>query len=198
MSSTRFTDTQGQYLAFIDAYTRVHGRPPAETDMQRHFRVSPPSVHQMVLTLERLGLVRRQPGVARSIEVLLAPEDLPVLRHPEPVRQDGPAGTSPLVGVRYRASYETTPLGLVETLRTRARRSRQVMNREAYEELLANILRRNPNMTRTEATEELREMWGIAVDAAASRPEPALSTPKRTETKGEGDAEDEDADEDQR
>src|SRR4051794_11889819 len=46
MSPTRFTDTQGQYLAFIDAYTRVHGRPPAETDMQRHFRVSPPSVHQ--------------------------------------------------------------------------------------------------------------------------------------------------------
>ena len=72
------------------------------------------------------------------------------------------------------------------------------MNREAYEDLLANILRRNPNMTRTEATKELREMWGIAVDAAApaaaaSRPEPALSTPKRTETKGEGDADDEDA-----
>jgi SOS-response transcriptional repressor LexA len=90
MSPTRFTDTQGQYLAFIDAYTRVHGRPPAETDMQRHFGVSPPSVHQMVLTLERLGLVRRQPGVARSIEVLLAPEDLPVLRHPEPVKPSVP------------------------------------------------------------------------------------------------------------
>src|SRR3954452_19806095 len=55
MSATRFTDTQGQSLAFIDAYTRVHGRPPAETDMQRHFRVSPPSVHQRVLTLERLA-----------------------------------------------------------------------------------------------------------------------------------------------
>ncbi len=65
-----FTDKQGQYLAFIDAYTRVHGRPPAETDLQRHFQVSPPSVHQMVLTLERVGLIRRQPGVARSIEVL--------------------------------------------------------------------------------------------------------------------------------
>jgi hypothetical protein len=90
MSSTRFTDTQGQYLAFIDAYTRVHGRPPAESDMQRHFRVSPPSVHQMVLTLERLVLIRRQPGVARSIEVLLAPEDLPVLRHPEPVKSSVP------------------------------------------------------------------------------------------------------------
>src|SRR4051812_32972013 len=94
MSATRFTDTQGQYLAFIDAYTRVHGRPPAETDMQRHFRVSPPSVHQMVLTLERLGLVRRQPGVARSIEVLLAPEDLPVLRHPEPIKSSVPRNYS--------------------------------------------------------------------------------------------------------
>src|SRR4051812_10869274 len=82
MSAKSFTERQGQYLAFIDAYTRVHGRPPAETDMQRHFQLSPPSVHQMVLTLERLGHIRRQPGVARSIEVLLAPEDLPVLRHP--------------------------------------------------------------------------------------------------------------------
>jgi len=75
-----FTPKQGQYLAFIYSYTRVLGRPPAEADMQRHFGVSPPSVHQMVLTLERAGLVRRQPGVARSLEVLIAPELLPVLR----------------------------------------------------------------------------------------------------------------------
>ena len=74
-----FTPKQGQYLAFIYAYTRVLGRPPAEADMQRHFGVSPPSVHQMVPTLERPGLVRRQPGVARSLEVLIAPELLPVL-----------------------------------------------------------------------------------------------------------------------
>ena len=86
MSPTRFTDTQGQYLAFIDAYTRVHGRPPAESDMQRHFRVSPPSVHQMVLTLERLGLVRRQPGVARSIEVLVDPRCWPLLQPPQTVK----------------------------------------------------------------------------------------------------------------
>src|SRR5215211_6181512 len=83
MSEKSFTDRQGQYLAFIDAYTRVHGRPPAETDMQRHFRVSPPSVHQMVLTLERIGLIRRQPGLARSIEVLVSPERLPILRQPQ-------------------------------------------------------------------------------------------------------------------
>jgi DNA-binding MarR family transcriptional regulator len=72
-----FTPKQGQYLAFI--YTRLHRRPPAEADMQRHFRVSPPSVHQMVMTLERAGFIRRQPGVARSIELLIAPEYLPVL-----------------------------------------------------------------------------------------------------------------------
>jgi DNA-binding MarR family transcriptional regulator len=75
-----FTEKQGQYLAFIDAYTRVNARPPAEIDMQRYFKVTPPSVHQMVLTLERAGLIRRQPGAARSIEVLVAPERLPVLR----------------------------------------------------------------------------------------------------------------------
>jgi hypothetical protein len=54
-SAKTFTPKQGQYLAFIHLYTRLHRRPPAETDMQQYFRVSPPSVHQMVLTLERAG-----------------------------------------------------------------------------------------------------------------------------------------------
>ena len=75
-----FTAKQGQYLAFMYAYTRVTGRAPAEADLQRYFGVTPPSVHQMVLTLERAGLIRRRPGVARSIEVLVAPERLPILR----------------------------------------------------------------------------------------------------------------------
>jgi DNA-binding MarR family transcriptional regulator len=75
-----FTQKQGQYLAFIDAYTRVHRRPPAEWEIQRHFGVTPPSVHQMILNLERLGFIRRQPGVPRSIEVLVPPDDLPVLQ----------------------------------------------------------------------------------------------------------------------
>ena len=76
----QFTEKQGQYLAFIYAYTRVLGRPPAEADIQKKFRVTPPTAHQMVLTLERLGLIQRQPGVARSIEVLVLPELLPVLQ----------------------------------------------------------------------------------------------------------------------
>ena len=44
-------------MAFIYAYTHVLGRPPAEVDLQRRLGVSPPSVHQMVLTLERTGLI---------------------------------------------------------------------------------------------------------------------------------------------
>jgi len=74
-----FTPLQGQYLAFIYAYTTIHRRPPAEADMQAFFRVTPPSVHQMVLQLERLGLIRRTPGAARSIELLVAPTSLPLL-----------------------------------------------------------------------------------------------------------------------
>lgn len=74
-----FTPKQGQYLAFIHAYACIFGRSPAEADFQRHFRVSPPSVHQMVLTLERQRLIKRQPGVPRSIELLIEPEKLPTL-----------------------------------------------------------------------------------------------------------------------
>ena len=69
-----------QYLAFIHAYTKVNRRPPAQADIPRFFRVSPPSVHQMLLTLERRGLLRRTAGQARSLEVLVPAEDLPVLR----------------------------------------------------------------------------------------------------------------------
>ncbi|MCS3453925.1 repressor LexA [Bradyrhizobium elkanii USDA 61] len=75
----RITEKQGHYLAFIHTYSFMFGQPPAEKDIQRHFRVSPPSVHQMILTLERNGFIRRQPGVPRSIEILVAPENLPIL-----------------------------------------------------------------------------------------------------------------------
>jgi DNA-binding MarR family transcriptional regulator len=78
-SAKTFTPKQGQYLAYIHLYTRLHRRPPAETDMQQYFRVSPPSAHQMVLTLERARFIRRQPRVPRSIEVLIDPKHLPEL-----------------------------------------------------------------------------------------------------------------------
>ncbi len=75
----KYTETQGQYLAFIYYYGKLHGRPPAEGDMGNYFRVSPPSVHQMVLTLERRGLIERIPGQARSIRLLLSRAEIPDL-----------------------------------------------------------------------------------------------------------------------
>jgi len=77
-SGPQFTYRQGQFLAFIHAYTLVNGRSPAEADMIRFFRLTPPSVHQMVLTLEKAGLISRQPGVPRSITVLLDRSALPI------------------------------------------------------------------------------------------------------------------------
>lgn len=73
-----FTPKQGQYLAFIHAYTLVNGRPPAEADMIRFFKVTPPTVHQMVLTLEQAGLISRRPGAARTIEILKPIQNRPV------------------------------------------------------------------------------------------------------------------------
>jgi DNA-binding MarR family transcriptional regulator len=75
-----WTERQGQYLAFIYAYTTIHRQAPAEADMQRFFRTTPPTVHNMVKTLEQHGLIRRQPGTARSIQLLVSCEQLPVLR----------------------------------------------------------------------------------------------------------------------
>jgi hypothetical protein len=72
-AATTFTPKQGQYLAYMTEvislaagwaatrahlHTRLHRRPPAETDMQQYFRVSPPSVHQIVLTLPRIRPVK--------------------------------------------------------------------------------------------------------------------------------------------
>ena len=74
-----YTSKQGQYLAFIYYYTKLNGRAPAEADMQRYFQVTPPSVHQMVLTLEANGFIERIPGQGRSIRLLLSLADLPDL-----------------------------------------------------------------------------------------------------------------------
>jgi repressor LexA len=74
-----YTRRQGQFLAFIYYYTKVNGRPPAEADMQRYFELTAPSVHQMVVTLERRGFIARLPGQGRSIRLLLPREELPDL-----------------------------------------------------------------------------------------------------------------------
>ncbi len=76
---SKYTKRQGQYLAFIYYYTKIHGTPPAEADLRRFFRVTPPVVHQMIKTLHAHGFIEREPGKARSIRLCLTRAQLPDL-----------------------------------------------------------------------------------------------------------------------
>jgi DNA-binding MarR family transcriptional regulator len=75
----KYTAKQGQYLAYIYYYAKIHGRAPAESEMEEYFKTTPPSVHQMILTLEGRGLITRTPGAARSIRLTLERPELPDL-----------------------------------------------------------------------------------------------------------------------
>ena len=74
-----FTPRQGQFLAFIHLYRKLHRRGPAEADLVTFFRVTPPAAHGMVVKLEELGLITREAGVARSMRVAIPAESLPEL-----------------------------------------------------------------------------------------------------------------------
>jgi len=79
-----YTERQGQFLAYIHQYSILNGCAPAEADMQQFFQITAPSVHSMVLKLERQGLIRRVPGQARSITLMVPPESLPPLKRVQP------------------------------------------------------------------------------------------------------------------
>jgi SOS-response transcriptional repressor LexA len=74
-----YTSKQGRYLAFLHLYTRLNNRPPAEADFEAFFKTSPAAIHQMILTLEKQGWIERTPGQARSLRLLLPPEQIPDL-----------------------------------------------------------------------------------------------------------------------
>ncbi len=74
-----YTALQGQYLAFIYYYTKIHRRPPAEANLQDYFGASPPLVHAMMNTLERKGFIERTPRTPRSTRLLLPRRQLPDL-----------------------------------------------------------------------------------------------------------------------
>ena len=74
------TERQGQFLSYIHQYSFVNACAPAEADMQRYFQITPPSLHAMIITLERRDFIRRVPGQARSITVIVPPESLPPLK----------------------------------------------------------------------------------------------------------------------
>ena len=102
----KFTGLQGQYLSFIDTYFRIHGRAPAEADLQRYFGVTPPSVHQTIMTLERKGLISRVAGVARSVELRVSSADLPPLAR-EPL--SGGIRSTSAVGSDHRSHTAKKP-----------------------------------------------------------------------------------------
>jgi len=74
-----YTEKQGQYLSFIYYYSKINRKPPAESDMQRFFAVSAPSVHRMLVDLERKRLIEKEPGSSRSVRVLLPTHLIPEL-----------------------------------------------------------------------------------------------------------------------
>jgi hypothetical protein len=104
-----FTPTQGRYLAFIHAYTGRHGLPPAESEIAAAMCVSPPSVNQMVKLLEKKGLIARQPGVPRTIQVLIPEDELPPWNNRKPAASAKRSGKSP---ARAAARVATTPANL--------------------------------------------------------------------------------------
>ncbi len=76
----RFTEKQGQYLAFVYNYSKIHGRAPAEADLERYFKTTPPTIHQMILKLEKKGLITRAPGQPRSIRLVVKTEEVSPLK----------------------------------------------------------------------------------------------------------------------
>jgi SOS-response transcriptional repressor LexA len=87
-----FTATQGRYLAFIHAYTHWHGRPPAEAEIALALCVSPPSVNQVVKTLEKNGLILRHPGQPRALQILIPEDEIPPWKDRKSARKPELAG----------------------------------------------------------------------------------------------------------
>lgn len=78
------TQKQGQFLAFIREYglRNYAGVAPSHADLQRFFNLTAPSVNSMLIRLEQRGFIRRVPGQARAIELLISPEEIPPLDRP--------------------------------------------------------------------------------------------------------------------
>ncbi len=125
-----FTPTQGRYLSFIHAYSEGFGFPPAELEMAKAMKVSPPSVNQMMKMLEKKGLIRREPGVPRSIKILTSTELIPKwtrritstrrvwMRVDPPQRGDRQAGISAAV-YRFKITLKETQPAIWRRIETK-------------------------------------------------------------------------------
>ena len=78
-ASIRFTAKQGQYLAYLYLFRKLHRFSPSENEIAEYFQVSSPSVHQMIVKLEEKGFITRDPGVPRSVRVTVPRDEIPEL-----------------------------------------------------------------------------------------------------------------------
>lgn len=60
----------------------MFGKPPSEWELEKFFRVAPSTVHQMILKLAEKEFINRLPGEARSIKLLVDPDEIPRLLMP--------------------------------------------------------------------------------------------------------------------
>ena len=75
------THQQGQFLAFIREYMmrNEHGVAPTHAAFQKFFDLTPPSVNSMLIRLEQRGFIKRTPGQARGIQLIISPDLIPPL-----------------------------------------------------------------------------------------------------------------------
>jgi LexA DNA binding domain-containing protein len=78
------TRQQGQFLAFIREYMMRNyaGVAPSHAEFQRFFNLTPPSVNSMLIRLQKRGFIRRIPGKARAIELVINLDLIPPLDRP--------------------------------------------------------------------------------------------------------------------
>ena len=77
--SRRLSRSQGQLVAFVYWYTKVHRVPPAENEIAEFLGVRGPSAHAMIVRLAEKGVLSRRSGEPRTLTVLLPRDEIPEL-----------------------------------------------------------------------------------------------------------------------
>ena len=75
----RYTEEQGQYLAFIYYYTKIHGRSPSEAECKAIWCYATDRASNGVVSRKKQTDCTRLAGQARSIRLLLPRYELPDL-----------------------------------------------------------------------------------------------------------------------
>ncbi len=159
----RITATQGRYLLFIHAYMARHGCAPAESDIAAALCVTPPSVNQMMRTLEKKGLILRDPGVPRSIRLLVSAEDIPGARRPRPdsASSSGPARVGQMAPLEIERLSRKERLTLIEQIWNSLTAEDLGLTATQHEELARRLddAARNPDqaMSWSEAQRHIRQ-----------------------------------------